>query len=188
MSAGGDTTQISIGPGRLWVATIGTAAPTSASAALPSAWWAIGYTEDGTTVDIEYTRDAIEVAEELDPVKFVNSARAVRFNLAMAQVTKRRLALALAMGPGYEDDAVYLDFPDADDEIVGCALIWDSAETADGNDDNVRWYIPSVNPTGNTSIARQKSPAKATLPIQLSAVKVTGSPIARVFPNAAGLV
>jgi hypothetical protein len=187
MSAGGNPNNIELGPGRLYVAAVGTAAPTSASAAMPSAWWALGYTEEGTTVDIDITRDPIEVAEELDPVDYANSARAVKFSMALAEMTKKRLAVALALGSGYTDDGAYLDFPAADAVSVGVALVWDSSEDpTDGL--NRRWYTPKVLPSGTISIERKKSPAKSTLPLELNAVKVSGSPIVRVFPNASGLI
>jgi hypothetical protein len=48
--------------------------------------------------------------------------------------------------------------------------------------------FPKVQNGGTISIARQKAPQKALLPLELGAVKVTGQPIARVFPNADGLV
>lgn len=189
MSAGGTTTNIAIGPGRLWVAPIGTAAPTSASAAPGAGWWPLGYTEEGTTVDIELTMDPIEVAEELDPVDYANSARSVKFNVALAEVTRKRMALALSLGAAYVDNAAVLDMPSAGTAPVGVALIWDSAEDAtDLALKNKRWYVPKVMPMGTVSIARKKSPDKSTLPLELSAVLVTGSPLLRIFPNSDGLV
>lgn len=187
MSAGGTTTEVTLGPGRIYIAAVGTTAPTSASAALPSAWWSLGYTEDGTTVDIELTSEAIEVAEELDPIDYVLSARAVTIKVQCAQVTKKRLAVALALGAGYTDDGAYLDLPDGSVTQTGVSLVWDSAEDpTDGT--NRRWYIPKVLNAGTVSIARQKAPSKALLPLELKAVKVTSDPLARVFPNASGLV
>jgi len=188
MSAGGTTTNVKLGPGRVWIAPLGTAAPTSASAALDAGYWALGYTEDGTTVDIEYTSEGIEVAEELDPIDYVNTARSVKLNLQAAEVTRKRLAVVLALGAEYSDDASVIDLPDGAAQQVGVSIVWDSAETAVGNDQNIRWYIPKVLPAGTVSIARQKAPNKALLPMELNAVLVTGSPLARIFPNAAGLV
>lgn len=188
MSAGGTTENVTLGPGRVWIAPVGTAAPTSASAALDVAWWALGYTEEGTTIDIEYTSEAIEVAEELDPIDYVNTARAVTLNLQAAEVTRRRLAVTLSLGAEEPDGAQVLDLPDGAATQVGVAIVWDSEETAAGNDQNKRWYIPKVLPAGTVSIARQKAPNKALLPMELNAVKVTGAPLARIFPNADGLV
>jgi len=188
MSAGGTTTNVKLGPGRVWIAPIGTAAPTSASSAPDPAFWALGYTEEGTTISIEYTAEAIEVAEELDPIDYVNTARAVTLSLSAAEVTRKRMAVAVSLGAEYADNAAVLDLPDADQPQVGVAVIWDSAETAAGNDQNIRWYIPKLLPAGTLEIARQKAPNKALLPMELNAVKLTGSPLLRVFPNAQGLV
>lgn len=188
MSAGGTTTNVKLGPGRVWIAPVGTASPASASATLDAAFWALGYTEEGTTIDIEYTSEGIEVAEELDPIDYVNTARSVTLNLQAAEVTRKRLAVTLALGAEYTDDAQSIDLPDGSVDQVGVMVVWDSEETAAANADNIRWVIPKVLPGGTVSIARQKAPNKSLLPMELQAVKVTGSPIARVFPNAAGLV
>lgn len=190
MSAGGTTENIQLGPGRLYVAVVGTAMPASASAALPSGTFIpLGYTEAGTTVTIEVTRDPINVAEELDPVDYVNSARSVKMEVALAEVTRKRLALALAMGTAELDNAAVLDFPDPSTPSLGMMLVWDSAEDpTDVALDNRRWIVPKMIPSGSIAIARQKSPAKSTLPLTLNATKVTGSPIVRVFPNSRGLV
>jgi len=188
MAAGGTTTNVKLGPGRVWIAPVGTTAPVNASSALDNAFWALGYTEDGTTVDIEYTSEGIEVAEELDPIDYVNTARAITFNFQAAEATRKRLAVGLALGAEYTDDAQVLDFPEGAADQVGVALVWDSEEDADANDANIRWFVPKLLPAGTISIARQKAPNKTLLPMELNAVKVTGTPIVRVFPNASGLV
>ena len=188
MSAGGTTSNIQLGPGRLWVAPVGTTAPVSASAALDTAFWALGYTEDGTTVDIDITMEGIEVAEEIDPVLFATSARSVKFTMALAEVTRKRMALALALGTAYVDNAAALAMPSADTAPVGMALVWDSNETATGDATNRRWYVPKVLPMGTISVARQKSPNKSTLPLELNAVLVTGSALLSIFPNSSGLI
>ena len=189
MSAGGTTSNIQIGPGRLYVAPVGTAFPISASAAIPSAFWSLGYTEDGSTITLDITRAPVIVAEELDPVDYVNAARIIKLIVNLAEVTKKRLAMSLAMGVGYLDDAAYLDFPDATTPAIGICAIWDSAEDpTDLTLDNRRWCFSKMLPSGPIAITRKKSPAKASLPIELDAVKVTGLPLVRVFPNSHGLV
>lgn len=188
MSAGGTPSNVKLGPGRIWIGPVGSTAPTNASSAPDTAFWALGYTEEGTTVDIESSGEPIEVAEELDPIDFVLTARSVTLNVAAAEVTRKRLAVALALGASYADNAAALDFPSGSDTQVGVAVIWDSAETAAGNSENIRWYIPKMMPSDTSSIARQKAPNKSTLPLVLNAIKTASYPIARVFPNASGLV
>lgn len=189
MSAGGTADNVVIGPGRLWVAPVGTTAPTSASAALDPAFWAVGYTEEGTTVSIELTTEEIMVAEELDPIRYVNSARSTTIALAMAEMSRKRLALASGLGGGYVDSAAALDALDvATEENTPVMLVWDSEETAAGNDQNRRWVFYSAYQTGAVSVSRQKAPAKSTLPVEFKAAKTTGNPLYRAFPNADGLV
>lgn len=188
MSAGGSPSNVKLGPGRLWIGPVGATAPTNASSAPDAAFWALGYTEEGTTMDIERTSENVEVAEELDPVAIVNTARSIVFNVSAAEMTKKRLAVALAAGADYVDNAAAFDFPE-DSEPVGVAVIWDSEETAAGNSNNRRWYVPKMIAGGTTiSIPRQKAPNKSLIPMALSAVKTDGNPIVRIFPNASGQI
>lgn len=187
MSAGGTTANVQLGPGRLWYAPIGTTEPTSASAALPSAWQAIGYTEEGSEVVVDLTVDEVEVAEELDPILYVNSKRTTTLSLQLAETTRKRMALVLGWGAGQTDSASALEPPDVGTE-VGVMLVWDSEETADGNDDNVRWIFREAIPSGSVSIARRKSPDKSTIPVDFMVQKPSGAKAFKIFPNAAGLI
>lgn len=187
MAAGGDPALIEIGPGRLWYAPLGTAEPTSASAAMPSAWQAIGYTENGTEVAIEQTVDEVNVAEELDPVAYVNSKRVTQVTLAMAEPTRKRLAVVLGLGAGYTDSAASLEPPDPGTE-VGVMLVWDSQENAAANANNIRWVFRAAKPSGTATIARMKSPAKSTLPVVFMVTKPTGAKSFIVYPNSVGQI
>lgn len=187
MAAGGTANNVLIGPGRLWVAPVGTTTPTSASAALDAEFWPIGYTEEGTTVTIEATAEEIMVAEELDPVRYVNSARSITIELAMVEMTRKRLALSTGLGGAYVDSAAVINaFDITTDENTPVSLVWDSEETAAGNSQNVRWVFPKAYQTGAVSVARQKAPAKSTLPVEFKVAKLTGSQLYYVFPNADG--
>lgn len=187
MSAGGNTAQIELGPGRLWYAPLGTTEPTSASAAMPSAWQAIGYTEDGSTTTIELSAEEIEVEEELDPVLYVNVKRATSLSLEMAQPTRKRLALALGAGATALDSAEAFEPPDAGDEVA-IMLVWDSEENADGNDQNIRWLYRQAKPTGTIEISRKKAPDKSLLPVEFNIEKPSNAKSFKVFPNAQGQI
>lgn len=186
MAASGTPGNVDLGPGRLYYAPLGTSEPTSCSAALPSAWIAVGYTEDGTAVDTEITSEAIEVAEELDPIRFEQTRRMTKLALQMAEMTKKRLALALGAGAGETDDAATFEFPDAGD-IVGVMFVWDSNETPDAT--NRRWLFRQCTPSGTVSTARRKAPQKALIPVTFDCAKpATGTKAVKVFPNASGQV
>ena len=186
MAAGGTPGNVDLGPGRLYVAPLGTAEPTSCSAALPSAWWSIGYTEDGTEVTTEITSEAIEVAEELDPIGFEQTKRMTKIALQMAESTKKRLAVALGAGAGQTDDAASFEFPDAG-SVVGVMLVWDSEDTPTAT--NKRWVFRKCTPSGTVGIARRKAPQKALIPVTFDCAKSDASTKAIiVFPNSSGQI
>jgi hypothetical protein len=184
MAAGGTSTNVQTGPGRLYMAPIGTTEPVSASAALPSAWIAIGYTEQGHEYVSDITSEPIEVAEELDPIRYENTRRISRVTFSMAEATKRRLALALGSGSAEADDATAYEPPDPGSE-VGVMLVWDSDEDPTTNA-NVRWIYRQAKPSGTVTVAHGKAPAKALIPVTFNLEKPTGLKPVKVFPNASG--
>lgn len=186
MAAGGTPGNVLLGPGRLYYAPLGTTEPVSCSAALPSAWISVGYTEEGTQVDMEITSESIEVAEELDPIRFSQTKRTTKLMLSMAEVTKKRLALALGAGAGAADDAAFFEPPDPS-AIVGVMLVWDSDEVPSAT--NRRWIFRQCTPSGTTSVARKKAPNKSLIPVTFDCAKPSAStPPVRVYPNASGQI
>lgn len=186
MAAGGTPGNVDLGPGRLYVAPLGTTEPASASATLDAAFWAVGYTEDGTTVDTAITSEAIEVAEELDPIGYEQTQRKTTVSFQMAEATKKRLALSLGSGAGQVDNAAGYEFPDAGD-VVGVMLVWDSEETPSAT--NRRWIFRKCTPSGSVSVSRRKAPQKALLPAVFDCAKPDASTKAvKVFPNSSGQV
>jgi hypothetical protein len=186
MAAGGKSEDIRLGAGRLWVAPLATAEPTNASTVLPSAdWRAIGYTEDGTTISVEQNNEAIEVAEEYEPVRYVLASRSGMLRVSMAELTRRNLALAWGIGADEVNDASVLEPPEPGDEVA-VMLVWDSNENAGPT--NVRWLFRQGKVNGAVETQRNKAPNKALLPVEFNLEKPTGKPIMAVFPNAQGQV
>lgn len=186
MAAGGTPGNVVLGPGRLYYAPLGTTEPTSCSAALPSAWKVIGYTDAGSTIETEITSEAVEVAEELDPIRFVQTRRASRITFAMAEATVARLALAVGGGAARADDAASFEFP-APDSIVSIMMVWDKLDTPSAL--SPRWILRQCSPSGTIAAARQKAPNKSTIPVTFNLELPTGqtSPV-KVFPNSSGLI
>lgn len=186
MAAGGTPGNVVLGPGRLYYAPLGTTEPTSCSAALPSAWRVVGYTDAGSTVETELTSEAVEVAEELDPIRFVQTRRATRITFAMAEATVSRLALAYGSGAGRADDAAGYEFP-IPDNIVSVMFVWDKLDVPSAS--NCRWIFRQNSPSGTIAAARQKAPQKSTLPVTFNCELPTGqtSPV-KVFPSSTGLI
>jgi hypothetical protein len=185
MAAGGTSTNVQVGPGRLWVAPLGTTEPTTATAALPSAWVPIGYTEQGHEFAADITSEPIEVAEELDPIFYVNTRRISRVTFSMAEATKRNLGIALGSGATQTNDATAYSPPAAGSELA-VMLVWDSEESAGA--DNVRWIYRQAKPSGTISIAHGKAPAKALIPVTFNLEKPTGLQPVTVIGTAAGVI
>ncbi len=185
MAAGGNPNRVKLGPGRLYYAPLGTAEPTTASAALPSAWQPVGYTEDGTEVATNITSEDVVVAEEYDPSDNVMTARSTVLSLTMAEARKSNLLLALGGDGSATDDGTGFEFPNAEN-IPGVIMVWDSdMGTVTAN--NRRWVFRKVKPSGNVSVVRRKAPAKNSITASLTAVKPDATLEAvKVFPNANG--
>lgn len=186
MAAGGTVTNVQIGPGRLYVAPLGTTEPTSASAALPSAWRAVGYTEEGSAFSTELTNEPVEVAEEVDPILYVLSRRTNTLALAMAETTRRNLALALGGGANAANDASAFEPPDAGDEVA-VMLAWDSEDDPTSGT-NTRWLFRQGKPGGTIELPRRKAPAKSMIAVTFNLEKPTGLAPYKVFPDANGLI
>ena len=185
MAAGGSSSNVVVGPGRIYFAPLGTAEPASCSAALPSAWLSVGYTEDGSQVEIGQTSAEVEVAEELDPVRYVNVKRTTKVTFAMAEMTVRNLALAMAAGAGRANSTASFEPPDSGTDTA-VMLVWDSMDTPDAT--NERWLFRQAKATGNISIARKKSPAKSTIPVEFNCERPSAAKSWLVFPNSSFLV
>ena len=185
MAAGGTSENVLVGVGRLWMAPIGTTEPTSASAAMPSAWIPIGYTDQGHEYTTDITQEPVEVAEEVDPIRYEITRRISSVTFEMAEATRMRLAAAWGHGAAEADSAASLETPTAGSE-VGVMLVWDSEDTAAGNDENVRWIYRQAKPSGSLTIQHRKSPQKKLIPVTFNLEKPTGLESVKVFPNASG--
>lgn len=186
--ATGTATNVSLGPGWLYVAAIGTTEPTSASAALPSAWRDVGYTEEGSTFSYEYENEGIEVAEELDAIRYVTTGRAGTLAFNMAEATRRNLALALNAGAAAANDATAIE-PTAAGSEVRVMAVWDSGDaTAVAAGTSSRWLFRQCFQAGNIEIDRHKAPDKSLIPVEFRLEKPTGLQPFKVFPNSSFLI
>lgn len=178
----GNSDEVLLGAGVLYVAPIGTTEPTSASAALPSAdWREVGWTDQGSAIDLAYTNEGIPVAEEFYPVKYVTTGVEISVGFAMKQMTRANLALALNLGADAASDATALEPPDPGEE-VRVMLILDTEEGA-------RWIFRKAIQGGAVNISRQKAPNVALLPVQFRVEHPGGTDAPFiVYPNADGVI
>lgn len=163
---------LSLGPGRLYVAPVGTAAPTDMQTALDPAWVPVGYTEEGSEFAYELTSEEVPVAEELDPLFYRTTGRSGTVSFAMAENTARTLSIAFNGGdvstPGTDGSVVYT--PPEPGEEERRSLLFESEDAEE------RWHWPQVFQGGSVSVARRKGAEKATLPVEMRVEKVSGKP------------
>lgn len=151
---------VKVGPGLLYVAPIGTAEPTSPTAVLPSAWHAIGYTEAGHTFTTETTSEPVEVAEELDPIRYVNTKRTSSLELEMAELNATNWSIAHNGGTIGTPAGGYVTFePPALGDEQRLMLFWAS------DDGESALLARQVLSTGAIGVPRRKAPDKSVIPV-----------------------
>ncbi|MDT8916296.1 hypothetical protein [Amycolatopsis sp. PS_44_ISF1] len=168
----GNAGALSLGPGRLYAAPLGTALPADLGTALDPAFKPIGYTEEGSEFSYELSSDPVEVAE-LDPVFYRTTGRNGTVTFAMAENTVRNLTLAFNGGTvtRTQSGAVKYEPPEPGSEVRR-VLVFDS------EDGEERWVYPQVFQGGSVSMARKKGADKATVPVEFRLEKpaLGGSP------------
>lgn len=164
----GNVENLSLGPGTLYVAAVGSAEPTDVTTAWAAAWTEIGYTSDGTEVAIELSRDPVEVAEEIDPVLYATTSRSTKVSFAMAENTARNIRIALNGGTISTSAGVTTYEPPEPGTETPLAI---GFESEDGEE---RWVFRQCSQSGTVSIGRKKGSDKATIPVEMQVEKVTG--------------
>lgn len=185
MAAGGTPSYVTVGPGRIYVAALGTTEPTLASAALPSAWTALGYTEEGSAFGIELTSEPVEVAEELDPIRWLGTRRVASLTVAMAETTRRNFYMALGGGVAITNVAGSLDPPVPGAEVAVMA-VWDFEDTPTAI--NTRYLFRRLKPSGTIELANRKSPTKRMIAVTFNLEKPDTAQPFTVFSGSTGLV
>lgn len=166
----GTPASVKLGPGLLYIAAIGTTEPTTLTGALPSAWVAVGYTEEGSEFGIEVTSEDIEVAEELDPIRTVNTKRSVSVTFDAAEITATNLKRAFNGGTISAPTGGYVTFdpPAAADTPVRAMIVWQA------DDNQERWLFRQCFQAGPITMARKKAPDKTLIPMSFKCEKPTG--------------
>lgn len=177
----GNPAALSIGPGTLYYSSsLATAEPVDLVSAWPSGWANLGYTDDGTEINIETKMEDIEVAEELDPVAILASARTITVMFALAEITATNLKRALNGGTFTDSAGLRFYDPPALGTEQYCMLGHESQDVQE------RWIFRKCIQTGKVTVARKKSPNKATLPMEFRCVKPVGlQPYRAIMANPA---
>jgi hypothetical protein len=154
----GNPLALSLGPGTIRLGLLGTAEPVDLSAAWASGWLSPGYTESGSTISAETSYEDVLVAEELDPVLVLPTARTVMFSAALAEITATNMKRifnggTITAGSG----CVYYEPPNLGTEVA-LMIGWESDDLQE------RWIFRKATQTGAVEMSRNKAPNKALLP------------------------
>jgi hypothetical protein len=177
LTAPGNAGALSLGPGKLSYAPLGTPLPVDLADALDDAFEAIGYTEEGSEFSYEIASEPVDVAESLDPLFHKTTGRNGALTFAMAENTVRNLTLAFNGGTVTRTatDAVKYAPPEPGTEVRRI-IVW---ESEDGEE---RWVYPQVFQGGSVTMARRKGATKATIPVNFRLEKpALGGPPFHVF-------
>src|SRR5690606_36604704 len=120
------------------------------------------------------------VAEEFYPVKYVTVGVEMSVGLAMKQLSRRNLALAMNAGADAANDQTSIEPPDPGTEVCVKLVL----ETEEG----ARWLFRRCFQGGTVSISRNKAPYVALRPVQFRVEKPQGDAPFEVFPNDDGQI
>jgi hypothetical protein len=174
----GTATNVRVGPGWLYIAPLGTAAPTDLTAAWDAAWVPLGYTHEGSTVGFDQTFEDVTVEEEYDPVDTLQTARSITVNVAAAEMTARNLQLAFNGGTIDTATGTVTFEPPPAGQVTRVMVGW---EADDGKE---RWVFYRCTQTGSVEVSRRKAPNKATIPLAFRAtVPDEGAPFTAILAD-----
>lgn len=164
------TPNILVDPGFLWIAPLGTAAPTNTVTAgkfsdtIAAAYIPLGATTEGSEFSYSTDVEAIEVAEFFDPVRFATVSRSgsVAFALANWTLSNYRRALnggvaALVPTGAAGSELTTLEPPEPGSEVRSM-LLWEST------DSTVRMLFRQVLQGGEITSEFRKAPDIASIP------------------------
>lgn len=182
----GDKTKVKVGPGLLYVAPLNTTEPTNLTtpwATVSASWIPLGYTEEGHEATIEPSFEPIEVAEELEPIRYEETSREITVAFSAAEMTYTNMSRAINGGTitttGVGAAQIVTFEPPALGSVTRLMIGWES------NDATERWVFRDCTQTGSVAIARRKAPDKALIPMEFKVVSPSAGvrPFKAIFAN-----
>lgn len=164
----GDPQAVRVGPGKLYIAALGSAEPNDLLDVWPIAWTELGYTDEGSNFVFDQTFEDVMVAEEYEPVETLQTARLITINFALAELTAANLERAFNGGDVTTQGGVTTFEPPEAGDVTRVMLAW---EADDGLE---RWIFRRCVQIGSVDIPRKKAPDKAILPMSFRATKPQG--------------
>lgn len=165
----GDPTAVRVGPGKLYIAPIGSSEPTDLETPWDEAWVPLGYTDEGSSITFDNTFEDVMVAEELEAILTLQTARQINVTFALAEITAANMQRAFNGGTIQTSDGVITYEPPDAGDYTPVMLGW---EADDGLE---RLVFRRCVQVGSVEIARRKAPDKATIPVEFRANKPDGA-------------
>lgn len=176
--AGGNPSNLTLGAGTLYIAPLSSTEPVDLVSAWPVAWTPLGYTADGSSISYDLKTATVEVAEELDPVLYVTTSRAIKVSASLAEITATNLKRALNGGTVVTGSGFVTFTPPVIGAETRVMVGW---QALDGKE---RWSFRKTLQTGVVKIDRKKAPAYSTIPVEFSCEVVSGvDPFKAIFDN-----
>jgi hypothetical protein len=173
------------GAGTLYAAPIGTTEPTTVTGAWPAGWVALGYTDQGSELDLKPTTQAVTVEEEYWPIRNVLVTYEGTLTAALSEYTQQNILFALNAGIGTgqvsgtsgveSDGSIWTEMPAIGSE-VRVMLGWDALPegATQGQYGIFRAIVRQALQTGTVKTIRRKGSVKATIAIQFMLEKPLG--------------
>jgi hypothetical protein len=178
--ARGTPSAISLGPGYLYIAPLGSTEPTDLTTAWDAAWTLLGYTDDGSTFSYQLDTDDVEVAEELDPIKTAVNSRSAKVTFALAELTATNLKRAMNGGTITTGTGIVtFEPPDLGTE-TRTMLGFES------EDHQERWVYRQCFSNGEVSIDRKKGNNKSVIATEWKLEKPNAAKIFKAIMSAPG--
>ncbi|MGP3914301.1 phage tail tube protein [Nonomuraea sp. 10N515B] len=158
--ARGKPQAISLGPGYLYLAPLGTTEPTNLTtpwASVSAAWTELGYTNEGSEFTYELESEPVVVAEELDPVAIALTGRNMGVNFALAQITASNLKVAMNGGTITAGTGIVTFEPPELGQETNVMIGFES------EDHSERWVYRQCLSQGQIGIPRRKGADKALI-------------------------
>jgi hypothetical protein len=152
----------------LFLGPLGTTEPSDLTTdwtVVSAAWVMLGYTDAGSEFKYSTSTDAVEVAEELDPISNEATSRTGMVSFALAEMTASNLKRAMNGGTITSGTGIVTFEPPDLGDVVRCML---GFESEDGTE---RWVWRQCFQNGDTTITRAKGASKATISCQFALEK-----------------
>lgn len=182
MADRGNPDAVRVGPGKLYIAPLGSPEPDDLATPWDMDWILMGYTDQGSNFVFANTFEDVDVAEELEPILVLQTRRNININFSLAEVTALNMKRAFNGGEIVTEYGLVTFEPPGTGDYTPVMIGWEA------EDDLERWIFRKCIQTGSVDIPRRRAPAKAVLPMSFRAVKPTGIPSFKMIHDADYLI